>query len=126
LGLKAIGTEGELYKKHFLKLGGLGIRDLCFDGQDLLILTGPTMELDGPVKLFRLKNGFNGADDSLIWEPERVLDIPHGEGNHHAEGMTLFGSIAQQPSILVVYDSPDETTLLDGETGVLADVFALS
>lgn len=125
LGLKQIGAEGQLYKKHFLKLGGLGIRDLSFDGQDLLILAGPTMDLDGPVKLFRVKNGLNLPEDSLVWEPEVLLIIPHGEGKHHAEGITPFTPIAQQPSILVVYDSPDETTLLDGETGVIADVFSL-
>lgn len=125
LNLKKVGTEGQLYKKHFIKLGGLGIRDLCFDGQDLLILAGPTMELDGPVKLFRLKNGLNRSDEGLVWEPEVVLNIPHGEGKHHAEGVTLFAPIAQQPSILVVYDSPSETTLVDGATGVLADIFPL-
>lgn len=126
LGLKEIGASGQLYKKHFLNLGGLGIRDLTFDGQDLLILAGPTMDLDGPVKLFRIKNGLNLPEDSLVWEPEVVLSIPHGEGKHHAEGMTPFAPIAQHPSVLMVYDSPDETTLLDGRTGVIADVFSLS
>ncbi len=126
LKLKKIGAEGQLYKKHFLKLGGLGIRDLTFQGQDLLILAGPTMDLDGPVKLFRVKNGLNLPSDSLVWEPEVVLSIPHGEGKHHAEGMTLFAPIAQHPSVLVVYDSPDETTLLNGATGVIADVFSLT
>lgn len=126
LGLKEIGLEGQRYKKHFINLGGLGIRDLCFDGQDLLILAGPTMELDGPVKVFRIKNGFGRSDEGLVWEPERILDIPHGEGKHHAEGMTLFAPITQQSSLLVVYDSPDETTLSDGATGVLADVFLMS
>ena len=119
LKLKKIGAEGQLYKKHFLKLGGLGIRDLTFQGQDLLILAGPTMDLDGPVKLFRVKNGLNLPSDSLVWEPEVVISIPHGEGKHHAEGMTLFAPIAQHPSVLVVYDSPDETTLLNGATGVI-------
>ncbi len=126
LKLKKIGPEGQLYKKHFLKLSGLGIRDLTFEGQDLLILAGPTMDLDGPVKLFRVKNGLNLPSDSLVWEPEVVLSIPHGEGKHHAEGMTLFAPIAQHPSVLVVYDSPDETTLLNGATGVIADVFSLT
>ncbi len=125
LDLKKIGAEGQLYKKHFLKLGGLGIRDLTFEGQDLLILAGPTMDLDGPVKLFRVKKGLNLPEDSFVWEPEVVLSIPHGEGKHHAEGMTPFAPIAQHPSVLVVYDSPDETTILNGGTGVIADVFSL-
>jgi hypothetical protein len=124
LQLKEIGDTGKLYKKHFVKLDGLGIRDLCLDGQDLLILAGPTMDLDGPVKLFRLPNGFNALGKSFSWEPTPILDLPYGEGNHHAEGITLFDPIAQQPSILVVYDSPSPTTHLEGAT-VLADIFLL-
>jgi len=36
LKLKQIGQE-KLYKKHFIYLHGLGIRDLCLDGELLLI-----------------------------------------------------------------------------------------
>lgn len=32
LSLKAIGPSDRLYRKHFLHLGGLGIRDLCAQG----------------------------------------------------------------------------------------------
>ncbi|HEY9634698.1 MAG TPA: DUF3616 domain-containing protein [Coleofasciculaceae cyanobacterium] len=124
LKLKELGTQGKLYKKHFVKLGGLGVRELCFDGQDLLILAGPTMDLDGPVRLFRLPNGFN-SDNVFTWEPKLIQDLSYGEGSHHAEGVTLFNAIAQQPSILVVYDSPSPDTHLDG-AAVLADVFPLT
>jgi hypothetical protein len=124
LKLKQLGDNGKIYKKHFVKLGGLGIRELCFDGQDLLILAGPTMDLDGPVRLFRLPNGFN-CDNLFSWEPKPILDLPYGEGNHHAEGIALYNAIAQQPSILVVYDSPTPDTHLDG-AAVLADVFSLA
>ncbi len=124
LKLKEIGDKGKLYKKHFVKLGGLGIRDLCFDGQDLLILAGPTMDLDGPVKLFRLQEGFNSQNSQFSWEPKPILNLPYGEGSHHAEGVTLFNAIAQQPSVLVVYDSPFPTEHLDEAAG-LADVFLL-
>ena len=47
LRLREIGSHGLPYRKHLLELGGLGIRDLCVDGDDLLILAGPTMDLDG-------------------------------------------------------------------------------
>ncbi|HEY9706888.1 MAG TPA: DUF3616 domain-containing protein [Oculatellaceae cyanobacterium] len=124
LKLKEIGDKGKLYKKHFVKLDGLGIRELCFDGQDLLILAGPTMDIDGPVKVFRLENGFN-SDNLFSWEPQPILDLPYGEGNDHAEGITLFNAIAQQPSILVVYDSPSPKRILDEAAAVMADVFPL-
>ncbi len=125
LKLKKIGEDGERYNKHFIDLGGLGIRDLSLEGQDLLVLAGPTMDLDGPVKLFRLKNSSELRAGSLLWEPEQVLELPYGKGDDHAEGMTLFAPIAQQPSILVVYDSPSKTRLNKSNT-VVADVFKLA
>lgn len=126
LGLKKLEADNKLYKKHFVKLNGLGIRDLCFDGQDLLILAGPTMDLDGPVKVFRIEGGLNSQDNTFSWEPTPILDIPYGDGNHHAEGVTLFSSIAQQPSVLVVYDSPSQETKVEGAIAVLADIFSLT
>ena len=63
LKLKEIGSNGSLYRKHFLDLGGLGVRDLCLDGDDLLILAGPTMDLDGPVTVFRWRGGGKPKDD---------------------------------------------------------------
>jgi hypothetical protein len=45
--------DGRQYRKRMLALGGLGVRDLCPHGPDLLVLAGPTMDLDGPVHVFR-------------------------------------------------------------------------
>jgi hypothetical protein len=39
---------GQRYRKHLLDTRGLGIRDMRFDGDDLLLLVGPTMSLEGP------------------------------------------------------------------------------
>lgn len=125
LKLKKIGENGERYRKHFINLEGLGIRDLCLQGQDLLILAGPTMDLDGPVKLFRLKNSNKLQGNSLLWEPDQVIPLPYGKGDDHAEGMTLFAPVAQQPSVLVVYDSPAQTRLNESNS-VVADVFKLT
>lgn len=127
LRLKPIGPKRRLYQKHFLDLGGLGIRDLCAQGSDLLILGGPTMDLDGPVIIFRWPGGTKRKDGSVVpaEELERVLDLPYGQGADHAEGMTLFspdGGAAQ--SLLVVYDSTSESRRLGG-SAVAADVFLL-
>ena len=121
LKLKQIGQRQ--YKKHFIYLNGLGIRDLCLDGEDLLILAGPTMDLDGPVKVFRLQNGVNLREDVLS-KPQPVLDIPYGNADDHAEGMTLFADVTGLSSLLVVYDSPAKTRL-EGDGDVVADVFKL-
>lgn len=127
LRLKPIGPKRRLYQKHFLQLGGLGIRDLCAQGSDLLILGGPTMDLDGPVTIFRWPGGTKRKDESVVPAEmlERVLDIPYGEGVDHAEGMTVFtpdGGTAN--SLLVVYDSTSESRRLGG-SAVAADVFPL-
>jgi Protein of unknown function (DUF3616) len=127
LRLKAIGPNGRLYRKHFLHLGGLGIRDLCAQGTDLLILAGPTMELDGPVTVFRWPGGTDPQGEQVVpaSELEPVLEVPYGQGVDHAEGMTLFspdgGTVR---SLLVVYDSASERRQL-GESTVAVDVFPL-
>ena len=123
LKLGPIGETKELYKKHFLWLNGLGIRDLCVDGKDLLILAGPTMDLDGPVQIYRWVNGVNSREN-VFSNPDLVQDIPYGNREEHAEGMTLFEDVAGIPSLLVVYDSPAKTRLV-GDSGVIADVFKL-
>jgi hypothetical protein len=46
LKAKKIGSNGERHLKHLANLDGLGIRDLKIDGEDLLILAGPTMDLE--------------------------------------------------------------------------------
>ncbi|NGZ10669.1 MAG: DUF3616 domain-containing protein [Nitrospira sp. LK70] len=127
LKLKAIGSNDRLYRKHFLHLGGLGIRDLCVQGSDLLILSGPTMDLDGPVTIVRWPKGTDPKGESVVpaSELERVLDVPYGRGVDHAEGMTLFspdGGTAS--SLLVVYDSASKNRQ-SGRSTVAADVFLL-
>lgn len=120
LTLKPIGTEGQQYKKHFIDLNGLGIRDLCVDQEDLLILAGPTMDLDGPVRVYRLRDGVHLADNMLT-RPEIVQEIPFGNGDDHPEGMVLLNKTPEH-SLLVVYDSPAQVRL-QGEADVVADVF---
>ena len=127
LRLKAIGPNDRLYRKHFLHLGGLGIRDLCAQGSDLLILAGPTMDLDGPVTIFRWPGGTEPQGENVVpaSELEQVLDVPYGQGVDHAEGMTLFSPDGGKArSLLVVYDSASESRQL-GESTMTADVFLL-
>jgi Protein of unknown function (DUF3616) len=121
--LRKIGEEKKGYKKHFVWLNGLGIRDLCLDGEDLLILAGPTMDLDGPVQVYRLKNGVN-LRENILNNPEFVQEIPYGSQDDHAEGITLYSDVAGIPSLLVVYDSPAKNRLV-GDNSVMADVFKL-
>jgi hypothetical protein len=66
LGLCEIGDQGRLYKKHFLNLGGRGIRDVVLDGDDLIILAGPTMDVEGTMLFYRLSDAVNLKKDSLF------------------------------------------------------------
>ncbi|MDF5710298.1 MAG: DUF3616 domain-containing protein [Nostoc sp. S4] len=124
LKLRQIGEVKEAYKKHFIWLNGLGIRDLHVDGKDLLILAGPTMDLDGPVQLYRWRNGVN-LRENVFSNPDFLQDIPYGNREDRAEGITLFQDVTGIPSLLVVYDSPAKTRLVDNGD-VIADVFKLS
>jgi hypothetical protein len=127
LRLKAIGPNDRLYRKHFLHLGGLGIRDLCTQGSDLLILAGPTMDLDGPVTIFRWPGGTEPKGERVVpsRELERVLEVPYGQGVDQAEGMTLFSPDGGKArSLLVVYDSASACRQV-GASAVAADVFPL-
>lgn len=129
LQLKEIGKQGLRYKKHFVDLGGLGIRELCLRGDDLLVLAGPTMDLDGSTRVFRLKKMLKHSDESRFWQDsedlELLFDIPFGQGTDHAEGLVLFSFLEKTDSLLVIYDSPDAKRMY-GSNSVLADVYRLT
>ena len=123
LSLDAIGSAGLPYVKHFLQLDGLGVRELAIDRDDLLILAGPSMDLDGPVFIYRWKGALNVRADSLTWKKDltKVVTVPFGVTRDHAEGLSV---VADAPlSVMVCYDSP-AAARLDG-SGVRADVFAI-
>lgn len=127
LQLKPMGRKKRLYRKHFLQLGGLGIRDLCMQGKDLLILAGPTMALDGPVSLFLWPGAGSAKGEQLLGAEElpKVMDLPYGHGVDHAEGMSLLSQPGDgSDGLLVVYDAAS-TSRQPGQSAMLADVFRL-
>lgn len=126
LKLRKIGPKGRAYRKHFLDLGGLGVRSINADGGDLLVIAGPPMTHDGPVRVFRWKGGAAVSAESVVWSDELggpVLSVPHGEGVDRAEGMALVPG-ANPPAVLVVYDAPSEARKVAGRA-VRADIFSL-
>jgi hypothetical protein len=131
LKLKNIGSGDRPYQMHFLQLGGLGIRDLCVQDFDLLILAGPTMDLDGPVTVLRWPRGTQPQGESLVFDKNltTVLNVPYGQvnsrGTDHAEGMTLFATEdGNAHALLIVYDSAFGGRKW-GNNGVEADLFQL-
>ncbi|MEL6382953.1 MAG: DUF3616 domain-containing protein [Cyanobacteria bacterium J06626_18] len=122
LRLQKLDDTKERYRKHFLDLGGLGIRDLCVWGDTLLILAGPTMVLSGAVRVFALPlTALKKGEDTLL-TPPILLEVPYGEGCDRAEGITLLGS--DQQELLVVYDAP-ASDRLQGDRSVFADRVSL-
>ena len=94
------------------------MRDLCPAGDDLLILAGPTMDLDGPVRIYRWHDAARVEMPTIVRGDliSREVELTYGEGDDHAEGISLFGD-----HILVVYDSP-AAIRLTADGAVLADV----
>lgn len=130
LALAPVGQDGAAYRKHFLDLDGLGIRSLMAHGDDVLILAGPTMDLDGPVRIYVWRGAASNTAPRAagVYRGEDIAylgDLPFGDGDDHAEGMTMLrlprSGVAH---LLVVYDGPAPARLR-GAHGVLADLFAL-
>ena len=123
LALERLGTAGEPYLKHLLPLDGLGVRDIVIQDNDLLVLAGPTMDLDGPVFIYRWKNALTSGADSLIPKTDlaKLVVVPFGVTKDHAEGITR---VSDSPlSLLVCYDSPGKARI--AADGVKADVFSI-
>ncbi|HEY0036327.1 MAG TPA: DUF3616 domain-containing protein [Longimicrobium sp.] len=125
--LRELEAGGRRYRKHFLELDGLGIRDLARDGDDLLILAGPTMDVSAPAGVFRWRGGMRVQEESLVPAEalERVTMLPHDVegGSDHPEGMCRFDDGDGPRTLLVVYDAASASR--QDAHGVTADVYAL-
>lgn len=136
LMLAPIGPGGRLYRRHFLDLAGNGVRDLCWDGDDLLILAGPTMSLDAPPQIFRWLKASDALgknteeeeafvwreeDDGPILVEELKLKFEQTEvGKDHAETITFV----DKKKLAIGYDAPSKAYLV-GDTTLKADVVTI-
>jgi hypothetical protein len=124
----AFAGKKQSYRKHALDLDGLGVRELITCGDDVLVLAGPTMALDGAHRMFRWRGGPSAKKDSVVAQGkgqlEHMFDLPFQRGFDRAEGVALSSWFREDDSLLVVYDAPGDARRLDENT-VLADVFAL-
>ena len=128
LALAPLRGSERAYRKHFLDLDGLGIRELQVLGDDLLILAGPTMRVEGAMKLFRFKDALRLTEDTLVdaeaKELQEVFVLPFTLGSDHAEGMTCLPCLGYDAALMIVYDAPHPSRLV-GRAGLLADIFRL-
>ncbi|TDF56775.1 DUF3616 domain-containing protein [Cupriavidus sp. L7L] len=125
LNLCPLGRNGEPYLKHFLQLDGLGLRELVIDGDDLLMLAGPSMDLDGPVFIYRWKAALNVRGESLTWgkDLQKILRVPFGARTDHAEGLACLSEAPLE--IMLCYDSPDNRRIHGNGREVKVDVFEI-
>ena len=127
LALGPIGASGRPYRKHLLQLAGMGIRDLCWQERDLLILAGPTMDIAGPQAVYRLRSPEDLPDDSISEldgsRLQHLFHLPLVSEGDKAEGLCRCDA-PEGPGLLVVYDAPRPERLI-GDDAVLADVFSL-
>jgi len=118
--------DGRRYRKHLLDTRGLGIRDMRLAGDDLLLLVGPTMSLEGPAFVLRWRDAVHD-DASGVIDPARietVAPLPYRLHADHPEGIELWPE-AGPGSLLVIYDAPaSERTDPDAFT-VRADLIGL-
>lgn len=125
LKLRLLNSRRDRYFKYFVNLNGMGIRELAVDEKGLLILAGPTMDLDGTMAVYRWHNVLEAQEDHLISRDdlEELVTLPYNNTTHginKAEGMVVL----ENGALVVVYDSPGPERC-QGEHGVLADVFEL-
>lgn len=133
LTLEAFGEDGRPYRRIFLQLDGLGIRDLCFRGDDLLILAGPTMVLDWPVAIYRWTGAKTSTGDDIALDQNSAVlkqmllgtnSWSFTEKGNRAEGMVLYPP-GESDEVLILYDAPGASRLPPGEESVIADVLEL-
>jgi Protein of unknown function (DUF3616) len=128
LRLAPLDDSGRLIRKHFLQLDGLGIRDLHFHGDDLYILAGPTMVLNGEIRVFKwpaARSVLAASREPVRFEGALTesVSLPHGRGTNRAEALcdlppTLSG---RKPGWLVLYDAPGADRR-EGEHTVFGDL----
>lgn len=128
LRLVPLDDSGLLIRKHFLQLDGLGVRDLHFSGDDLYILAGPTMVLNGEIRVFKwpaAKPLLAANRDPVRFESALTesVSLAHGRGTNRAEAIcdlppALSGG---KPSWLVLYDAPGPDRM-EGDRTVFGDL----
>jgi hypothetical protein len=106
--LKACRIDGRRrYRKHLLDTRGLGIRDMRFAGDDLLLLVGPTMSLEGPAFVLRWRDAAHDDEPGVIPSEriELVAELPYRLHVDHPEGLELWPE-AGDGALLIIYDAP--------------------
>ena len=119
-------ADGRRYAVHAVDLGGHGVRDMCWDGERLLILSGATTDLTSLQSVWTLDRFDPGRE---VWEAGRVgreLDLPALRAADNAEGIALLGDPGEGRRLLVAHDSPHPDRTPPKTQSLTADLFDYS
>lgn len=117
---------GERYKKHFINLHGMGIRELVQQGEDLIILAGPTMDLDGVMEIYRWKNALQHLGGQMVERKDiESIFVFSQEGKVHGRDKAEGLALRDENDLLIAYDSPKDERRI-GEHKVVLDRISLS
>ena len=118
LRLVPMDDSGTLIRKHFLQ----------FDGDDLHILAGPTMVLNGEIRVFKWPAArplLAANRDPVRFESalSESIALPHGSGTNRAEAICDLPPVLSggKPRWLVLYDAPGADRK-EGEHTVFGDL----
>lgn len=125
LTLRKDSKTSEYFKKRFVNLNGMGIRELVCQKKDLIILAGPTMDLDGVMEIYRWKNGLEHEEGKMVkrQDIDSIMVFPQKgkvHGRDKAEGL----AIRKGRHLLVAYDSPGDERRI-GDHKVVFDEISL-
>lgn len=111
-------------RKHFVDTDGLGVRDMKWDGEDLLLVTGPVLSGDGPAAVLRLHGFARRTGEGYVGEDGQALvqRLPYRESSDHPEGLVGLGG----PDWMVIYDSPGPERVGEVPPSVAGDVWRLA
>jgi len=125
IGDKALSLRkrnGQPYRLSFLQLNGLGIRDLIREGEDVLVLAGPSMDLDAPFALYRWRGAFGHASSKdekvkpgtghleFLFDFEPAKRLAQAGRVHPCERPEGIG-LVDKSKLIVVHDRPYEWRL---------------
>jgi hypothetical protein len=127
-GLEAGKVEkGRRYRKFFLPLDGLGTRALLLDGEDMLILAGPTMPVGVPARIYRWHGALAREKSAVIpaSEVELLGDLPAHMDDDRPEAIEHWPSADGRRALLVVHDTPAPGRIDRIRKTIQADVIGL-
>ncbi|VVP08537.1 hypothetical protein PS874_03068 [Pseudomonas fluorescens] len=78
--------------------------------------------------VFRWHGDFASDKESVVFtdQLEKVLEVPYGQGNDHAEAMRLFETGEQPGEVLLILYNSAAQSRKHGDTDVEGDLFILN